>query len=135
MELISQKMRKPAPELIGAKDERKAPEEMQLILQQCRATWQPSSVSCKRGVLRMFADHAASPMKGAYSTMMQNNEKNKTIRENGWSFALCFNNHIAQVFYIIMLKIAFLKRYPNAFKTFGGLLARACRYPLKLFFF
>ena len=53
-------------ELIGVKGERKTPEEMQVILEERRKAWQPRPAKYKRGVLRMFADHAASPMKGAY---------------------------------------------------------------------
>lgn len=53
-------------ELIGVKGERKTPEEMQAILEERRKAWQPRPAKYKRGVLRMFADHAASPMKGAY---------------------------------------------------------------------
>jgi dihydroxy-acid dehydratase len=52
--------------LVGVKGERKTPEEMDRILEERRRNWQPKPLRYKSGVLRMFAEHAASPMEGAY---------------------------------------------------------------------
>lgn len=52
--------------LVGVKGERKTLEEMDRILEERRRNWQPKPLRYKSGVLRMFAEHAASPMEGAY---------------------------------------------------------------------
>lgn len=52
--------------IVGIAGERKTPEEIDAVLQKRRATWQPKEQKYKRGVLRLFSEHAASPMKGAY---------------------------------------------------------------------
>lgn len=52
--------------IVGVKGERKSPEEMEAILAQRKQAWRPKPCKYKRGVLRMFSEHAASPMKGAY---------------------------------------------------------------------
>ncbi len=52
--------------IVGAKGERKTPEEMDAILAERRKHWQPKPVKYKRGTLRLFSELAASPMKGAY---------------------------------------------------------------------
>ena len=52
--------------IIGVKGERKTPEEMEKILAERRAAWRPKERKYRTGVLRMFSEHAASPMKGAY---------------------------------------------------------------------
>lgn len=52
--------------LIGVKGERKSPEKIQQILARRRAAWKPREPKYKKGVLRLFSQHAASPMKGAY---------------------------------------------------------------------
>ena len=52
--------------IVGVKGERKNPEEMEAILAQRKAAWSPKPRKYKSGVLRMFSEHAASPMKGAY---------------------------------------------------------------------
>lgn len=52
--------------IVGVKGERKTPEEMKSILAERRKNWQPKPVKYQRGVLRLFSDLAASPMKGAY---------------------------------------------------------------------
>jgi dihydroxy-acid dehydratase len=52
--------------IVGVKGERKTPEEMDEILAERRKHWQPKPSKYKRGVLRLFSDLAASPMKGAY---------------------------------------------------------------------
>lgn len=53
-------------EIIGVKGERKTPEEIDQILAARKASWKPKPRKYKRGVLRLFSEHAASPMKGAY---------------------------------------------------------------------
>lgn len=52
--------------IIGVKGERKTPEEMDAILAQRKAAWKPKPRKYESGVLRMFYEHAVSPMKGAY---------------------------------------------------------------------
>lgn len=52
--------------IVGIAGERKTPEEIDAVLQKRRAAWQPKEQKYKRGVLRLFSEHAASPMKGAY---------------------------------------------------------------------
>ena len=52
--------------IIGIKGERKTPEEINAALAQRRAAWKPKPRRYKRGTLRLFSEHAASPMKGAY---------------------------------------------------------------------
>ena len=53
-------------EIVGVKGERKTPEEMDEILAERKKNWQPKPMKYKRGALRLFAEHAVSPMKGAY---------------------------------------------------------------------
>lgn len=52
--------------IIGVKGERKTLEEMQEILRARREKWKPKKMKYRRGTLRLFAEHAVSPMKGAY---------------------------------------------------------------------
>ena len=52
--------------IVGVKGERKTPEEMDLILAERKKNWKPKPRKYKSGVLRLFSEHAASPMKGAY---------------------------------------------------------------------
>lgn len=52
--------------IIGIKGERKTPEEIDKILSDRKANWAPKEPKYKKGVLRMFSEHAVSPMKGAY---------------------------------------------------------------------
>lgn len=52
--------------VIGAAGERKTPEEMEEILAKRRAAWKPREPKYKKGVLKLFSLHAASPMKGGY---------------------------------------------------------------------
>lgn len=41
-------------------------EEINQILAERRKNWKPREMKYKKGVLRLFSQHAASPMKGAY---------------------------------------------------------------------
>ncbi len=52
--------------IVGVKGERRSPEEIDAILAERRAKWQPKPRKYTKGVLRLFSDLAASPMKGAY---------------------------------------------------------------------
>ncbi|MCI8982850.1 MAG: dihydroxy-acid dehydratase [Hungatella sp.] len=52
--------------IIGVRGEKKTPEEMDRILEQRKKHWKPREPKYKKGVLRLFGLHAASPMKEAY---------------------------------------------------------------------
>ena len=52
--------------IIGLAGERKSMEEIDAILKERRRNWKPREPKYKKGVLRLFSLHAASPMKGAY---------------------------------------------------------------------
>lgn len=52
--------------IIGVAGERKSMEEIDKILEERRKNWTPREPKYKKGVLRLFSQHAASPMKGAY---------------------------------------------------------------------
>ena len=54
------------PIAFGIKGEKKTPEEVDAELAKRRAAWQPKPRKYKSGVLRLFSELAASPMKGAY---------------------------------------------------------------------
>ena len=53
-------------EIVGVKGEAKSPEEMEEILAQRRAAWKPKQPKYPSGVLKIFSEHAVSPMKGGY---------------------------------------------------------------------
>lgn len=52
--------------IVGIAGRRLAPEEVEAVLAARRATWRPKPRKYKSGVLRLFSQHAASPMQGAY---------------------------------------------------------------------
>ncbi len=52
--------------IVGVKGERKTPEEVDAILEERRKNWKAKERKYKSGVLRLFSELAASPMKGAY---------------------------------------------------------------------
>lgn len=52
--------------IVGIRGERKTPEEIDEILAERRLRWQPKPRRYTSGVLRLFSEHATSPMKGAY---------------------------------------------------------------------
>lgn len=52
--------------IIGIAGERKSMEEIDAILKERCRNWKPREPKYKKGVLRLFSLHAASPMKGAY---------------------------------------------------------------------
>ncbi len=53
-------------EIIGVRGERKKPEEMEAILSGRRARWQPRPNRYTRGIMKIFTENAAAPMKGGY---------------------------------------------------------------------
>ena len=50
----------------GVAGKRMTPEEIDKILMERRKQWKPKERKYKKGVLRLFSELAASPMKGAY---------------------------------------------------------------------
>lgn len=52
--------------IVGVGGERKPPEEIDRILAERKKRWRPRPRKYQRGVLRLFSEHAASPMEGAY---------------------------------------------------------------------
>lgn len=52
--------------IIGVKGPRRSMEEIDEILEERRKNWQPREPKYKKGVLRLFSQHAVSPLKGAY---------------------------------------------------------------------
>ena len=52
--------------IVGIHGVRKTPEEIDDVLAERRKNWQPKERKYKKGVLWLFSEHAASPMKGAY---------------------------------------------------------------------
>lgn len=52
--------------IIGINGERMSMEDIDKVLEKRRAAWKPRAPKYKKGVLRLFSQHAASPMKGAY---------------------------------------------------------------------
>ena len=52
--------------LCGVKGERKSPEEMETVLRERRARWQPKEARYQTGALGLFTRNAASPVEGAY---------------------------------------------------------------------
>lgn len=52
--------------IVGISGERKSVEEVERELAKRRESWKPRERKYKNGVLRLFSEHAASPMKGAY---------------------------------------------------------------------
>ena len=65
-DLIELDVKKRELNTVGVKGEPKTPEEMAEILEERRRHWKPKPRKYKRGVLRLFSELAASPMKGAY---------------------------------------------------------------------
>ena len=52
--------------IIGIHGEEKTPEEVDAVLAERKKSWKPRPLRYQSGALRLFAEHAASPMKGAY---------------------------------------------------------------------
>lgn len=53
-------------QIIGVRGERKTLEEIDLILAERRKNWLPKEPKYRSGVLKLFSEHAVSPMKGGY---------------------------------------------------------------------
>lgn len=53
-------------QIVGIQGEKKAPEEINKVLEERKGKWQPRPNKYTSGVLKIFADHAVSPMKGGY---------------------------------------------------------------------
>ncbi|MCR5290787.1 MAG: dihydroxy-acid dehydratase [Treponema sp.] len=53
-------------EIIGINGERKSPAEVAAVLAERKKNWKPKPKKYTKGVLRLFSELAASPMKGAY---------------------------------------------------------------------
>ena len=52
--------------IVGVQGERKTPEEMDAILAQRKKLWTPRAPRYESGVLKIYSEHAVSPMKGGY---------------------------------------------------------------------
>ncbi len=52
--------------IVGVHGQAKTPGEMEEILARRRAEWQPKEPKYKHGLLKLYSQHAVSPMKGAY---------------------------------------------------------------------
>mgnify|MGYP000816333473 CR=1 FL=1 len=52
--------------IVGVKGEPKTPEEMDAILAERRTNWKPKAPKYTKGLLKLYSQHAVSPMKGAY---------------------------------------------------------------------
>ena len=52
--------------IVGVKGEEKTPEEMEEILKERRKNWKGFTSKYTHGLLKLYAQHAVSPMKGAY---------------------------------------------------------------------
>ena len=52
--------------IVGIKGERKSPGEIDAILRERRTLWIPPEPQYHSGVLKLFSQHAAAPMKGGY---------------------------------------------------------------------
>ncbi len=52
--------------IVGVKGEPRTPKEMEDILARRAAAWQPRRNRYQKGVLRLYSQHAVSPMKGGY---------------------------------------------------------------------
>ena len=52
--------------IVGVNGQEKVPEEIDSILAARRAHWQPREPKYKKGLLKLYAEHAVSPMRGAY---------------------------------------------------------------------
>ena len=52
--------------VVGVGGERMEPDAVEQVLAQRRAAWKPRESKYKHGVLKIFSEHAVSPMKGGY---------------------------------------------------------------------
>lgn len=52
--------------IVGIQGKMMTPEEIDAVLAERRKNWKPRELRYKKGALRLFSEHAVSPMKGAY---------------------------------------------------------------------
>lgn len=52
--------------IIGVRGEERSQEEIKVILQERKARWKPKESRFSRGVMKLYVQHAVSPMKGGY---------------------------------------------------------------------
>lgn len=52
--------------IVGINGEHRSMEEIDMALSERKKNWKPREKKYKKGVLRLFSEHASSPMKGAY---------------------------------------------------------------------
>ncbi|MBQ7860209.1 MAG: dihydroxy-acid dehydratase [Faecalibacterium sp.] len=52
--------------IVGVKGQHRTPAEIDAVLAERKKAWKPRKPKYTKGVLRLFSQHAASPMKGAY---------------------------------------------------------------------
>lgn len=52
--------------IVGVDGKELPPEEIDRILEERRKAWKPRSPKYKKGVLKIYSEHAVSPMKGGY---------------------------------------------------------------------
>ena len=65
-DLIYINVKKRKLEIVGIKGEKRTPEEMKEILKVRKAKWQPKPPKYTKGTLKLFSEHAVSPIKGGY---------------------------------------------------------------------
>ena len=65
-DLIELDVEKRSIAIVGVKGERKTPEEMESVLAARKAGWKGFESKYKSGLLKLYAQHAVSSMKGAY---------------------------------------------------------------------
>ena len=53
-------------EIVGVKGRELAEEEIEKILEERKRAWRPKEEKYKSGVLKIYSEHAVSPMKGGY---------------------------------------------------------------------
>ena len=53
-------------QIVGVKNQRREPGEIQQILEERKALWKPHKAKYTSGVLKLYSEHAVSPMKGGY---------------------------------------------------------------------
>ena len=53
-------------EIVGIHGKEMSPEEVDAVLAQRKAAWKPKEPKYPSGVLKIFSQHAVSPMKGGY---------------------------------------------------------------------
>ena len=53
-------------EIVGIRGEPKSPAEMDAILKERKAAWRPKEPKYPSGILKLFSEHAVSPMQGGY---------------------------------------------------------------------